>query len=154
MSTNFNKVTEFHNTFEMKISNEFDDKIFDDSKLIALRLSLIDEEVQELKEAIHNRDRKEVIDALTDILYVVYGAGVSFGVDLDKAFDLVHKSNMSKVCETEEIAKKTVEFYQKDGRYDSPAIKMSEKGYIVYNKSTGKTLKSINYKPVNLDSLI
>jgi predicted HAD superfamily Cof-like phosphohydrolase len=154
VKTNYKKVKEFHETFGMAIENEFSAPLLEDTKLVSLRLGLIDEEVAELKEAIKNKDRKEVVDALSDILYVVYGAGVSFGIDLDKAFDLVHKSNMSKVCETEEIAKETVEWYKKDGRYDSPAYKKSGDKFMVYNESTGKTLKSIHYKAVDLSEFV
>lgn len=70
---------------------------FPDKKIQNLRLSLIEEELSELKEAIKNKDIKEVADALTDILYVTYGAGHAFGVDLDKCFNEVQKSNMSKL---------------------------------------------------------
>ena len=70
---------------------------FPDSKIVQLRIDLIEEELNELKEAINNNDIVEVADALTDILYVTYGAGHSFGVDLDKCFDEVQNSNMSKL---------------------------------------------------------
>ena len=70
---------------------------FPDKKIQNLRLSLIEEELSELKEGIKNKDIKEVADALTDILYVTYGAGHAFGVDLDKCFNEVQKSNMSKL---------------------------------------------------------
>ena len=68
-------------------------------KINSLRINLISEELEELKEAIKNNDLKETIDALTDILYVTYGAGHAFGVDLDKCFDEVQNSNMSKLGE-------------------------------------------------------
>jgi predicted HAD superfamily Cof-like phosphohydrolase len=152
--TNYQKVKEFHQTFEMAIAEKCNASVFDDKKLVQLRLELIDEEVEELKQAINDKNMKEVADAFTDILYVVYGAGVSFGIDLDKSFDLVHKSNMSKVCDTEEIAKKTVQWYKEnEQRYDSPVYKKTGDKFMVYNESTGKTLKSINYVPVDLTSL-
>ena len=68
-------------------------------KINNLRINLINEELEEFKEAIKNNDLKEAIDALTDILYVTYGAGHAFGVDLDKCFDEVQRSNMSKFGE-------------------------------------------------------
>jgi predicted HAD superfamily Cof-like phosphohydrolase len=121
-------------------------------KLTSFRMSLIDEEVGELREALKNKDRVEVIDALADILYVVYGAGKSFGIDLDNAFDIVHRSNMSKFCKTEEEAKKTVEWYKiNDSRYDSPEYRQKGDLWIVYNKSTGKILKSVEYTPAKFD---
>ena len=69
------------------------------NKINELRINLINEELEELKEAIKNKDLKETIDALTDILYVTYGAGHAFGVNLDECFDEVQKSNMSKLGE-------------------------------------------------------
>jgi predicted HAD superfamily Cof-like phosphohydrolase len=153
--TNFEKVKEFHETFQMTRNNKFTQEILEDKKNVKLRIGLIDEEYNELKDATKIKDRKEVVDALVDILYVVYGAGDSFGIDLDKAFSLVHESNMSKVCDTEEIAKETVEWYkQNETRYDSPTYKKSKNYYVVYNESTGKTLKSIKYKPVDLSEFL
>tara|TARA_Y100000739_G_scaffold671_1_gene490 strand:+ start:325 stop:666 length:342 start_codon:yes stop_codon:yes gene_type:complete len=70
---------------------------FPENKIVQLRIDLIEEELNELKEAVKNNDIVEVADALTDILYVTYGAGHSFGVDLDKCFDEVQRSNMSKL---------------------------------------------------------
>jgi predicted HAD superfamily Cof-like phosphohydrolase len=125
-------------------------------KLVNFRMSLIDEEVGELKEALKNKDRIEVIDALADILFVVYGAGVAFDIDLDKAFDIVYESNMSKFCSTEEEAQETVEYYLKNKKqlgYDSPAYRKHGYIWVVYNKSTGKILKSINYTPAKFDGM-
>ena len=156
--SNFEKVVEFNKTFGVTLHNSVQNNIFDeDKKLVDLRLSLITEEVDELKEAIKNKDMTETIDALADILYVVYGAGASFGINLDIAMDLVHESNMSKLCDTEELAKKTVNWYiEKYNKgelpYDLPSYRKDDKTnkYIVFNKSTGKILKSIEYKPVDL----
>ncbi len=157
-TTNFQKVKEFNESFGLLTFDTPQTNIFTENpKLVKLRLDLITEEVSELKEAIDNHDFTEVIDALGDILYVVEGAGSSFGINLDKAFDLIHKSNMSKLCLTEEEAQKTVKWYlENETRYDSPSYRLSndEKYYVVYNKSTGKILKSINYKPVKFDSLL
>ena len=72
---------------------------FPDEKIVKLRFELIKEELEELNQAIKDKDLKEVADALTDILYVTYGAGHAFGVDLDKCFNEVQKSNMSKLGE-------------------------------------------------------
>ena len=72
---------------------------FPDDRIVNLRNSLIEEELSELKEAVKNKDITEVADALTDILYVTYGAGHAYGIDLDKCFDEVQKSNMSKLGE-------------------------------------------------------
>lgn len=160
--TNFQKVQEFNKVFGVPRTEKLYKNVFDDNqKLVKLRLDLIKEEVGELEEAIQNKDMKEVIDALSDILYVVYGAGDSFGIDLDHTFDMVHSSNMSKSCNNEELAIKTVEDYQQkydagNSPYDSPAYRFDEESglYIVYNKSSGKILKSIEYNAVNFDSIV
>merc|ERR1712176_1018255 len=109
------------------------------------------------------KDMTETIDALGDILYVVYGAGGAFGIDLDRAFDLIHKSNMTKLCKTEDEAKETVQWYKDnqtgpEGKYpyDTPAYRLSPDGqyYAPFNESTGKILKSVNYAPVTFDSIL
>lgn len=94
MVSNFTRVMDFMNNFgqEVKYNPEFPDE-----KVQKLRISLIEEELEELKEAIENKDVVGVADALTDILYVTYGAGAAFGIDLDKCFEEVHNSNMSKL---------------------------------------------------------
>ena len=92
--TNFKSVKKFMETFGQEIKEK---PGFPDDKITSLRYDLIKEELEELKEAIDNRDIKEVADALTDILYVTYGAGHAFGIDLDKCFEEVQNSNMSKL---------------------------------------------------------
>ena len=92
--TNFKSVKKFMKTFGQEIKEKAS---FPDEKVTSLRYDLIKEELDELKEAMDNKDIKEVADALTDILYVTYGAGHAFGVDLDKCFEEVQNSNMSKL---------------------------------------------------------
>ena len=92
--TNFGKVGHFMKTFGQEIKIKPD---LSTEKINKLRVSLINEELEEFKEAIKNNDLKEVADALTDILYVTYGAGHAFGINLDKCFDEVQQSNMSKL---------------------------------------------------------
>ena len=92
--TNFESVKKFMETFGQEIREK---AIFPEDKITSLRYDLIKEELDELKEAIDNKDIKEVADALTDILYVTYGAGHAFGIDLDKCFEEVQNSNMSKL---------------------------------------------------------
>ena len=94
--TNFNKVGVFMKTFGQEIKNK---PSFSTKKINQLRISLIQEELDELKEAVANNDLLEVADALTDLLYVTYGAGHAFGIDLDKCFNEVQNSNMSKLGE-------------------------------------------------------
>ena len=92
--TNFQSVKKFMETFGQEIKEK---ARFPDDKITSLRYDLIKEELGELKEAIDKKDIKEVADALTDILYVTYGAGHAFGIDLDKCFEEVQNSNMSKL---------------------------------------------------------
>ena len=92
--TNFESVRKFMETFGQEIKEKAE---FPNDKITALRYDLIKEELDELKLALENKDLKEVADALTDILYVTYGAGHSFGINLDKCFSEVQNSNMSKL---------------------------------------------------------
>ena len=92
--TNFESVKKFMEIFGQEIREKAG---FPNEKITSLRYDLIKEELDELKEAMDNKDIKEVADALTDILYVTYGAGHAFGVDLDKCFEEVQNSNMSKL---------------------------------------------------------
>ena len=92
--SNFSKVGIFMKTFGQDVKNE---PSFSTDKINKLRLDLIKEELEELNEAMKNKDLLEVADALTDILYVTYGAGHAFGIDLDKCFNEVQNSNMSKL---------------------------------------------------------
>ena len=92
--TNFEKVKQFMQTFGQEVKTKAS---FSDEKTNQLRLDLITEELEELKNAMDSKDLLEVADALTDILYVTYGAGHAFGINLDKCFDEVQNSNMSKL---------------------------------------------------------
>tara|TARA_Y200000002_G_C22255928_1_gene485842 strand:+ start:138 stop:506 length:369 start_codon:yes stop_codon:yes gene_type:complete len=92
--SNFEKVKKFMQIFGQEVKAK---PSFPSEKIVNLRVALIEEELSELKEAMKNKDIQEVADALTDILYVTYGAGHAFGIDLDKCFDEVQNSNMSKL---------------------------------------------------------
>ena len=92
--SNFSKVGTFMKTFGQEVKTEAS---FSTDKINKLRIDLIKEELEELADAINKKDLLEVADALTDILYVTYGAGHAFGIDLDKCFDEVQNSNMSKL---------------------------------------------------------
>ena len=95
--TNFDKVGTFMKTFGQEVKTK---PSFNTDKINKLRLDLIKEEIAELTEAMNNKDLLEVADALTDILYVTYGAGHAFGINLDKCFEEVQNSNMSKLDES------------------------------------------------------
>tara|TARA_B100001996_G_scaffold97371_1_gene72875 strand:- start:547 stop:918 length:372 start_codon:yes stop_codon:yes gene_type:complete len=92
--SNFKSVKKFMETFGQEVKNKAE---FPEEKIVKLRLDLIKEELEEFREAVEKRDIKEVADALTDILYVTYGAGHAFGIDLDSCFEEVQNSNMSKL---------------------------------------------------------
>jgi len=92
--SNFDKVKTFMETFGQEVKNR---PSFSSDKINSLRYDLVKEELDELKVAIDNKDILEVADALTDILYVTYGAGHAFGINLDECFDEVQNSNMSKL---------------------------------------------------------
>ena len=248
-------VREFNVAFGVTVNPEFYPRlIVEQPTLASLRYNLIEEEVLELQEALTNNDRKETIDALADILYVGWGAGVSFGIDMDseykkyleflntpnepfdfknktfykntisipctritkengldklflalqhvkqalnvrtetekeentdhrkqlgkylcrliyhvyrlvevyeidinRAFKIVHDSNMSKLCKTEEIAQITVQWYKDNNTvYDSPTYRKSDLGdyYVVFNESSGKILKSIDYTPADFSCML
>ena len=117
--SNFNKVGTFMKTFGQEVKTK---PSFSSDKINKLRIDLIKEELDELQEAMKNNDLLEVADALTDILYVTYGAGHAFGINLDKCFDEVQNSNMSK---------------------------LDENGKPIYNDS-GKVMKGPNYFKPNL----
>lgn len=152
--SNFQKVKQFNKAFGVNQNETIQKDLFTkDPELVKYRMSLIMEEVGELQDAVKNHDFTETIDALTDILYVVYGAYTSFGVDADDAFDVVQKSNMSKLCKSEEDAIETVKRYKEEvpERYDSPNYRRSEDGihWVVYNESTMKILKNYKYTTVD-----
>lgn len=157
--SNFQKVNEFNTVFRVERSTEkYGPQVFNNESMVNLRMNLIREEMRELEEAVANRDCKETVDALADILYVVYGMGDCLGVNLDKAFDIVHQSNMSKLADTEEQAVASVQKYLEDGTYDTPAYRCIETPtgtkYLIYNQSTGKVLKNKDYKKADFAELL
>ena len=121
--SNFNKVGTFMKTFGQEVKTK---PSFSSDKINKLRIDLIKEELDELQEAMKNNDLLEVADALTDILYVTYGAGHAFGIDLDKCFEEVQNSNMSK---------------------------LGENGEPIYNVS-GKVMKGPNYFKPDLSKFV
>ena len=118
--TNFDKVGIFMKTFGQEVK---DRASLSDEKINHLRLNLIKEELDELKEAMSNKDLVEVADALTDILYVTYGAGHAFGINLDKCFEEVQKSNMSKLGENGKPIYNETGKVMKGPKYFKPDLK-------------------------------
>jgi predicted HAD superfamily Cof-like phosphohydrolase len=247
----FEKVVDFNKCFGSLVSADHNKQLYlSHPNIVSLKYGLVDEEVKELDEAYMANDIKEIVDALCDIKYVVYGMAAAFGinsdvefkkyminttnfsdfeivknlnpdinynvknytdnlkntkfknntdksmgdireinanlklatndskfdlmlqelnillyqvnlmgwilgVNLDEAFDIVHSSNMSKVCSDEELAKETVAWYlSNDERYKTPDYRESEYGWVVFNKDTGKILKSIKYTPADFSTLL
>jgi predicted HAD superfamily Cof-like phosphohydrolase len=106
-----------------------------------------------LENATNNRSFIQTVMNTLDVLYLTYVIGSLMGVNLDTSIRMVHESNMSKICSTEEEAQKTVEWYRdNESRYDSPTYRNSlfSDGYVIFNESTGKILKNINYHAVDL----
>jgi len=117
---------------------------------------ILNSQLTDFKAAIDNNQYMGIIKPLTELTYTTYLIGLTLNIDLDRGFDIVHNSNMSKLCSTEAEAKLTVNNYiENDGRYDSPSYKSGVGDYyVVYNKSSGKILKSINYTPAKFDSML
>jgi predicted HAD superfamily Cof-like phosphohydrolase len=160
-NSNFAKIVEFHKQFGLPHYETSQIESLQNEKLLKFRTDLIEEEFGELKEAINQKDFVEIADALGDILYVTYGFCSSLGINADQIYNLIHESNMSKLCVSEEEAQNTVNWYKEQYEqnlqpYDTPAYRISENGkyYVVYNQSSGKILKSINYNAVDLQYLI
>ena len=158
--SNFDKVIDFNKTFNVKTFDKPLPSLFSEHpNIVELRMKLIREEVEELEQAVKEHDMKETIDALSDILYVVYGMGDALGIDLDHTFNMVHNSNMSKVCNTKKEAEETVQWYKDNSdTYNEknpaqapvePVFSFANGKYVINNKTTGKVLKSIYYNPVD-----
>ncbi len=147
-----NDVAEFHRTFHLPV---LESPAIPPEDRCALRINLLQEELDELKEAIRVKDITAVADALSDLQYVLSGAVLEFGLgDKFKAlFEEVQRSNMSKVCEDVITAEETIAFYRdKDGTQGF--IHESHNGFLVYRTSDRKVLKSVRYSPADLERIL
>jgi len=147
-----NDVAEFHRTFNLPV---LETPSIPGPDRCALRINLLQEELDELKQAIEEKDITSVADALSDIQYVLSGAILEFGLasKFKDLFEEVQRSNMSKVCSDYGIAEETLEYYlAKNGTRGF--IRESESGYLVYRESDQKVLKSIKYSPADLESIL
>ena len=147
-----NQVAEFHKTFRHPI---LESPQIPSEERCKLRISLIAEELKELEEAIADNDVTEIADALCDIQYVLSGAILEFGMGAKfrELFEEVQRSNMSKACVSEEEAQQTVDHYKNNK--DTEAYYEERDGkWLVYRKGDNKTLKSINYSPADLSSIL
>jgi len=152
MNQYLKSVAEFHETFKAPI---LESPQIPSKERCELRVSLLQEELNELKQAIEDNDITEIADALADLQYVLSGAVLEFGLKdrFDELFAEVQRSNMSKACETQQEAIATLSHYkQKDGtegRYE----KVGDK-WVVYRNSDDKVLKSVEYSPAALREII
>lgn len=151
-ANSLNQVGEFHKTFKHPIKET---PGIPSLQRANLRVSLLAEELNELKQAIEKNDFIEVADALCDLQYVLSGAILEFGLG-DKfktLFDEVHRSNMSKACKSIEEANETIQHYRTTQQCDA-YHKEEDNLFLVYRSNDHKTLKSINYSPANLESIL
>jgi len=147
-----NQVSEFHRTFKHPILTT---PTIPSKERSALRIALLAEELEELRNAVNDNSLAEVADALCDIQYVLAGAILEFGLGekFKELFDEVQRSNMSKACKTLEEAEATVLHYKSAEGYDA-YFEQEGNLFLVYRRSDHKVLKSINYSPANLQSII
>jgi predicted HAD superfamily Cof-like phosphohydrolase len=145
-------VEEFHNTFKAPVLSN---PQIPSKERCNLRISLISEELEEMKEAIEKGDVIEIADSLGDLMVVLCGSILEFGMGdkFDKIFENIHNSNMSKACTSQQEAIETLLHYKKkDG---TEGIYKEEEGkWLVYRNDDNKILKSINYTPANLVDII
>lgn len=146
------KVKEFHNTFDAPV---LETPQIPSEDRCRLRVSLLQEELDELKSAITKGDIVEVADALCDLQYVLSGAVLEFGLGdkFEQLFNEVQRSNMSKACSSIQEALMTISHYKKRDGVESMYKRVGDK-WVVYRMSDNKILKSINYSPVNLQKII
>ena len=123
--------------------------------LLKNNLDDINKNYKNLEDECNNRDFESIIKYLLLLIEDTYTFGLTINVNLDDSFAIVHDSNMTKICDNEELAKETVEWYLKNNKtYDTPSYRKTSFGYIIINESSGKILKSIKYTPANFMSLL
>ena len=147
-----NDVALFHETFALPILSS---PLIPDASRCELRVNLLQEELNELKEAIKDNDIVEVLDALCDIQYVLSGAILEFGMAdrFKAAFSEVQRSNMSKTCKTMAVAEATQKHY-KETKDTESYIEEKNGEYLVYRKGDGKVLKSVEYSPADMKGMV
>ena len=147
-----NQVADFHRTFKHPV---LETPQLPNQDRAALRVSLLQEELNEFKQAIEDKDLVEVADALCDIQYVLAGAILEFGLGnvFKELFEEVQRSNMSKSCISEEEAIATQAHYRAKDGTESYVVQEGDK-WLVYRSGDNKTLKSVNYSPADLKSIL
>lgn len=147
-----NDVAKFHNAFNLPILEE---PTIPAADRCELRVNLLQEELDELKDAIKDGDLVEIADALSDLQYVLSGAVLEFGLAdrFESLFSEVQRSNMSKICPTMEDAQKTQQHY-KETKDTESYIEERDGQYFVYRKGDNKVLKSVSYSPADLKTIV
>ncbi len=147
-----NAVKAFHTLFQHPV---LDEPQIPSRKRADLRVSLLQEELNELQEAIENDDLTEVADALADLQYVLAGAVLEFGLGekFKAIFDEVQRSNMSKACKTVDEAAATQQHYKDNKNTDSYVREIDGK-FLVFRREDDKTLKSVGYSPANIEGML
>lgn len=145
-------VEEFHKTFNVSV---LESPQIPSKERCDLRINLMQEELTEIKEAVENNDFVEISDGLCDLMYVLVGSILEFGLGrkFPALFDEVHRSNMSKACVTQQEALATISHYKKKDGTEAMYKPVGDK-WVVYRMSDNKVLKSINYSAANFESLL
>jgi len=152
MNKTLTQVKEFHETFKAPV---LETPQIPSKDRCELRINLMQEELDEIKDCIKNNDLVGVLDGLGDLLYVLNGSILEFGLGniFDEAFDEIQRSNMSKACNSEEEALLTVQFYLDRDGTESHIEKVGDK-WMVYRSIDNKVLKCINYSPADLAKIL
>lgn len=147
-----NGVAAFHKVFAMPV---VDSPQIPGKDRCDLRVTLLKEELDELRDAIEDNDLLEIADALCDIQYVLSGAILEFGMGeiFADLFAEVQRSNMSKVCHSREVAERTLEYYRRERDTEGYIVERNGE-FLVYRKSDNKVLKSVEYSPADLESIL
>lgn len=146
------QVAEFHRTFKHPI---LETAAIPSKERYQLRIDLLAEELRELQDAVNDGDMVEIADALCDLQYVLAGAVLEFGLgsQFKSLFEEVHRSNMSKACKTVQEAEETIAHYKNTGNVEA-YYKEIDSLFLVYRNGDHKTLKSINYSPADLKTIV
>ena len=147
-----NHVAAFHRTFNLPVE---DQPLIPGADRCALRVNLLTEELEELKEAIRDNDLVGIADALCDLQYVLSGAILEFGMgeSFSALFNEVQRSNMSKVCATRQEAEDTLEYYARERQQEGRIVEKDGR-FIVYRTADSKVLKSVNYSEADLETVL
>jgi predicted HAD superfamily Cof-like phosphohydrolase len=153
----FERVLEFNRTFGVKTHETLQKDIFDtEPESVDFAMRLIREEMQELEDAVKDKDYVETADAIGDSIYVLLGLSARIGVNMDDVFARIHNNNMTKACSSADDAVLSVDYYRAHPElgYLTPNYRESNGRFIVFNESSKKILKAHTYIPVNLQYLI